>query len=40
LILLAQTEAREWYDLGIVPPSSGNAGVLCSELVSGLFESY
>lgn len=33
LIGLAQTEARHWYDLGIVPPSSGNAGVLCSELV-------
>ncbi|KAL7516997.1 hypothetical protein ACHAWX_001962 [Stephanocyclus meneghinianus] len=33
LIALAQTEARHWYDMGIVPPSSGNAGVLCSELV-------
>lgn len=33
LIVLAQAEARHWYDLGIVPPSSGNAGVLCTELV-------
>lgn len=33
LIALAQTEARHWYDMGILPPSSGNAGVLCSELV-------
>lgn len=33
LIALAQTEAKHWYDMGIVPPSSGNAGVLCSELV-------
>lgn len=36
LIGIAQTEARQWYDMGIVPPSSGNAGVLCSELVRGL----
>jgi phosphomannomutase len=34
LIAVAQAEARHWYDMGIVPPSSGNAGVLCSELVS------
>ena len=34
LIVLAQAEAKEWYDMGIVPPSSGKAGVLCSELVS------
>ena len=33
LIVLAQQEARHWYDMGILPPSSGNAGVLCSELV-------
>jgi hypothetical protein len=31
---VAQAEARHWYDTGIVPPPSGNAGVLCSELVS------
>lgn len=34
LIELAKEEAYHWYDMGIVPPSSGNAGVLCSELVS------
>jgi hypothetical protein len=34
LIVLAQDEARHWYDMGIMPPSSGNAGVFCSELVS------
>jgi phosphomannomutase len=34
LIAVAQAEARHWYDMGIVPPSSGNAGVLCSELVT------
>jgi len=34
LIMLAQKEARSWYDMGILPPSSGNAGVLCSELVN------
>ena len=35
LVALAQDEARGWYDLGILPPSSGNAGVvLCSERVS------
>ncbi len=34
LIDLAKEEAYHWYDMGIVPPSSGNAGVLCSELVS------
>lgn len=34
LIVLAQEEARHWYDImGILPPSSGNAGVLCSEMV-------
>ncbi|KAL3805588.1 hypothetical protein HJC23_005832 [Cyclotella cryptica] len=33
LIVLAQTEARHWYDMGILPPSSGISGVLCSELV-------
>ena len=33
LIELAQGEARSWYDLGLLPPSSGNTGVLCSELV-------
>mmetsp|Transcript_20449 Transcript_20449/g.42659 ORF Transcript_20449/g.42659 Transcript_20449/m.42659 type:complete len:641 (+) Transcript_20449:85-2007(+) len=33
LIELAKEEAYHWYDMGIVPPSSGNAGVLCSELV-------
>ncbi|KAL7546315.1 hypothetical protein ACHAWF_009645 [Thalassiosira exigua] len=33
LIDLARDEARQWYDLGILPPSSGKAGVLCSELV-------
>ena len=35
LVALAQDEARGWYDLGVLPPSSGNAGVLCSERVSG-----
>ena len=34
LILLTQNEARGWYDMGILPPSSGNSGVLCSERVS------
>lgn len=34
LIGLAQDEARNWYDTGVLPPSSGNNGVLCSELVS------
>ena len=34
LIVLAQAEAKVWYDMGIVPPASGKAGVLCSELVS------
>jgi hypothetical protein len=34
LVALAQDEARGWFDLGILPPSSGNAGVLCSERVS------
>ena len=34
LILLAQNEARGWYDMGILPPSSGNSGVLCSKRVS------
>lgn len=35
LIVLAQEEARHWYDImGILPPSSGNAGVLCSEMVN------
>jgi len=34
LIVLAQEEATEWYNTGIMPPSSGNAGVLCSELVN------
>lgn len=34
LIVLAQEEATKWYDMGIMPPSSGNAGVLCSELVN------
>jgi hypothetical protein len=34
LISLAQDEARGWYDMGILPPSSGNSGVLCSERVS------
>lgn len=33
LIVLAQEEARHVYDMGILPPSSGNAGVLCSERV-------
>ena len=33
LIFLAQEEARSWYDMGILPPSSGNSGVFCSELV-------
>jgi len=33
LIVLAQEEAHNVYDLGILPPSSGNAGVLCSERV-------
>mmetsp|Transcript_42347 Transcript_42347/g.90083 ORF Transcript_42347/g.90083 Transcript_42347/m.90083 type:complete len:659 (-) Transcript_42347:147-2123(-) len=33
LIDLAQDEARQWYDMGILPSSSGNAGVLCSEIV-------
>jgi len=37
LIVLAQEEATEWYNTGIMPPSSGNAGVLCSELVSFAF---
>ena len=37
LIVLAQDEARGWYDMGILPPSSGNAGVLCSERVSFIF---
>lgn len=34
LIVLAQEEGREWYNMGILPPSSGNAGVMCSELVN------
>ena len=34
LIVLAQEEATQWYNTGIMPPSSGNAGVLCSERVS------
>jgi hypothetical protein len=34
LIFLAQEEAIHWYDIGLMPPSSGNAGVLCSEIVS------
>lgn len=34
LIVLAKEEAYHWYDMGIMPPSSGNAGVLCSELVN------
>jgi hypothetical protein len=34
LISLAQNEARGWYDMGILPPSSGNSGVLCSKRVS------
>lgn len=34
LIVLAQDEATHWYNMGIMPPSSGNVGVLCSELVS------
>lgn len=34
LIVHAQAEARQWYDMGILPPSSGIAGVLCSELAS------
>lgn len=33
LIVLAQEEAHNVYDLGILPPSSGSAGVLCSERV-------
>ncbi|KAL3822184.1 hypothetical protein ACHAXA_008200 [Cyclostephanos tholiformis] len=33
LVKLAQDEARGWYDLGILPPSSGNEGVLCNERV-------
>jgi len=33
LIVLAQNEARGWYDMGLLPPSSGNSGVLCSKLV-------
>ncbi|KAL7535727.1 hypothetical protein ACHAXR_006692 [Thalassiosira sp. AJA248-18] len=33
LIPFAQEEARHWYDMGILPPSSGNTGVLCSEIV-------
>mmetsp|Transcript_3245 Transcript_3245/g.5958 ORF Transcript_3245/g.5958 Transcript_3245/m.5958 type:complete len:535 (-) Transcript_3245:124-1728(-) len=33
LIVLAREEVRHWYDLGILPPSSGNTGVLCSEVV-------
>ena len=33
LIMIAQTEARHWYDMGILPPSSGSSGVLCSALV-------
>ena len=33
LIVMAQMEARNWFDMGIVPPSSGCSGVLCSELV-------
>jgi hypothetical protein len=34
LVVLAQEEATQWYNIGLMPPSSGNAGVLCSELVS------
>lgn len=34
LIVLAQEEATQWYNTGIMPPSSGNAGVLCSERVN------
>lgn len=34
LIVLAQKEARGWYDMGILPPSSGKHGVACSELVN------
>jgi hypothetical protein len=36
LVALARDEARIWYDLGVLPPSSGDGagGVLCSERVS------
>jgi len=34
LVVLAQEEATQWYNIGLMPPSSGNAGVLCSELVN------
>ena len=38
LIELAVEEAREWYEIGLVPPSSGVEGVLCSGLVDYLPE--
>ena len=30
----ASTCAREWYDVGLVPPSSGKGAVCCSQKVS------
>lgn len=38
LMELARAEAREWYTVGLVPPSSGREGVLCSGLVDYLPE--
>ncbi|KAG7339305.1 phosphoglucomutase/phosphomannomutase domain containing protein [Nitzschia inconspicua] len=33
LILKAQEHAQVWFDMGILPPTSGSNGVFCSELV-------
>jgi phosphomannomutase len=33
LIHKAQDHAQVWFDLGILPPTSGSNGVVCSELV-------
>ena len=34
LVTLASEHAQLWYDLGILPPTSGQGGVFCSEWVN------
>jgi len=33
LIPLAKEEANHWFEMGILPPTSGNSGIMCSEVV-------
>jgi hypothetical protein len=34
MISIAQKHAQVWFDMGILPPTSGGDGVFCSEYVN------